>query len=110
MKFTIGRKLGLGIGVILMFLGVMALVSYNSLTTTIGAYRDVATRVDVAMEQARRLDARVQEQAASIPSYLVTGNSGYRQQYDDNGAKAEEALGILKTLIQNADGKLSCRT
>lgn len=105
MGLTIGKKLAIGFTLVLVLLAAMAFVSYNALTESLGQYEDLSGRVQVAMAQARRLEARVMAQAFSALGYLVSRDESYSEQYQQARLDVDEVVETLRSLVKESQLK-----
>jgi len=105
-NLTIGRKITLCLGLILVLLGIVAVVSYTSLTQVVNQYEDLSDRVHVAMEQGRRLKADLVTQEVAVLGYVIAQDDEYRQEFEKKRVEADEALSILRTLVKDAEARV----
>lgn len=105
-NLTIGRKITLCLGLILVLLGIVAVVSYTSLTQVVNQYEDLSDRVHVAMEQGRRLEADLVTQEVAVLGYVIAQDDEYRQEFEKKRVEADEALSILRTLVKDAEARV----
>lgn len=105
MNLTVGKKLAVGIGLVLLLLMAVSVVSYYSLTDSLAKYDDLSGRIQVGLELARYLDARIQQQGLSVAAYLSTQDRIYVDEYEANREKIDEALESLAGLIKSSEAK-----
>jgi methyl-accepting chemotaxis protein len=103
LNLTIGRKLSLSLGLILVVLVAVACLSYLSLTRIVTQYEDLQQTLNHSIETAMNLNAIVMTQALAGTAYSIDGMDTYRQMFDENMSKGKETVADLKASLSSTE-------
>lgn len=103
-RLRLGSKLIGGFSAVLLLLASVAVFGYTGLQAVLNDYQEVV-RIDTVMQNARRLNANVNDQARAVLGHLITGEPEYLQDFMQASDNADEALAQMQALSRSAEAK-----
>src|SRR3954451_8552028 len=104
MKFTIAKKLFIGIMFALLALVIESVVSTSLINSTEESYKQLIDENIKNMLMANRLENDYFKQSGAVKNYLLTGDPIYLSQYEENAQKVNTMIGhMLKTYKKAED-------
>ncbi len=96
-RFTIGRKQGLAFAVAAVFLGVLSVISYRSVSALLENQGSVTHTYDV-LDTLAAVESDLKDGETGQRGYLITGEESYLDPYETATTMIEQNLDLIGTL------------
>src|SRR5690606_41567882 len=87
-RITVGVKMAMGYGLVLIMLGVVLLSGLSGLNQVVHLYESEVLRIAQNSRSAQEVDGQVWAAASSVAACTATGNPVHRQELDARDAAA----------------------
>ena|GEM_PF-557475 len=101
MRWTIGKKLGVGFGVILLFILVFGIIVLVNTAKVKGSFSSVVDHDTPILINARRLSKLVVDMETGLRGFILTGEEEFLESYKDAAREFENLIEEEKKLIAN---------
>ena len=95
-RITVGVKMAMGYGLVLIMLGVVLLSGLSGLNQVVHLYESEVLRIAENSRLAQEVAGQVWAASFSVAAFTTTGNPVYRQEFDEADAAATRALDELQ--------------